>query len=113
MLSRSEYTAALAEIRTLTAKSQPLIRSQKKRLDALNAAVWLGSAADRSMSKRPEEPKAPNSESAAAVAVLPISRALRDLASLLRRQCHIVVTGRGVPLFAMVPIGELVAREES
>lgn len=105
MLTQTDYVAALDEIRKLVKQGLAPGSAGARRLRALAAAVaeyaeahrFRGAALPRDSGhhrSRPED-----------IDVLPISRARRDLVSILRRQRRIVVTRRGVPVVVMEPIG--------
>jgi prevent-host-death family protein len=104
MLSNAEYGAALAEIRRLTFKDPPLSLQDEARLEASRAVVRLCTGHPGSIGKESAMSQDSDEQQPARVSVLSLSRARRDLTSILRRQRDVVVTRRGVPVVVMAPI---------
>ncbi len=104
MFSTVMYGAALAEIRRLTSKDPPLSLQDEVRLEASRAVVRLCTGHLGLIGKASSTSQGSDEQQSARVSVLPLSRARRDLTSILRRQRDVLVTRRGVPVVVMVPI---------
>ena len=106
MLTQTDYIVALDEIRKLVKQRLQPNSTGARRLRALAAAVAEYADAHRRTSEGwPRDPEHDRSR-LENIGVLPISRARRDLASILRRQRVVVVTRRGIPVVVMTPLGQ-------
>lgn len=111
MFSTVMYGDALAEIRRLTSKDPPLSLQDEAQLEASKAFVRLCTGHPDLIGKASSMSQGSDEQQPARVSVLPLSRARRDLTSILHRQRHVVVTRRGVPVVIMVPIEGLDVKE--